>query len=90
MIRSMTERRRYMFGAPDGYFGFYHPCRADRRVLCSLLTAGKFFSDSYKEAFKITEEAKVGVSPGIDFGSGGEGFLGFSYATLSWKIFKKV
>jgi aspartate/methionine/tyrosine aminotransferase len=33
-----------------------------------------------KEAFRITEEAKVGVTPGIDFGSGGEGFLRFSYA----------
>ena len=41
----------------------------------------KFFKDSYKEAFLITEEAKVGVTPGIDFGSGGEGFLRFSYAT---------
>jgi aspartate/methionine/tyrosine aminotransferase len=41
----------------------------------------KFFSDSYQEAFRITEEAKVGVSPGIDFGNGGEGFLRFSYAT---------
>ena len=28
-----------------------------------------------------SEQAKVGVSPGIDFGSGGEGFLRFSYAT---------
>jgi aspartate/methionine/tyrosine aminotransferase len=41
----------------------------------------KFFADSYREAFRITEEAKVGVTPGIDFGSGGEGFLRFSYAT---------
>ena len=41
----------------------------------------KFFSNSYQEAFRITEEAKVGVTPGIDFGSAGEGFLRFSYAT---------
>ncbi len=27
------------------------------------------------------KQAKVGVTPGIDFGSGGEGFLRFSYAT---------
>jgi len=40
----------------------------------------KFFSDSYREAFKILETVKVGVTPGIDFGTGGEGFLRFSYA----------
>ncbi len=41
----------------------------------------KFFcSDSLKEAFNIVEKAKVGVTPGVDFGKGGEGFLRFSYA----------
>jgi aspartate/methionine/tyrosine aminotransferase len=42
--------------------------------------AGHFCSDSYKEAFKILETARVGVTPGIDFGSGGEGYIRFSYA----------
>jgi aspartate/methionine/tyrosine aminotransferase len=42
--------------------------------------ARKFCKDSYKEAFNILEKVKVGVTPGIDFGSGGEGFLRFSYA----------
>ncbi len=42
--------------------------------------ARKFLNDSYQEAFKILETAKVGVTPGIDFGAGGEGFLRFSYA----------
>ncbi len=37
--------------------------------------------DSYAEAYNILEKARVGVTPGIDFGSGGEGFLRFSYAT---------
>ncbi|MEJ2642026.1 MAG: aminotransferase class I/II-fold pyridoxal phosphate-dependent enzyme, partial [Desulfosarcinaceae bacterium] len=36
--------------------------------------------DSYKLAFDILEKACVGVSPGIDFGPGGEGYLRFSYA----------
>lgn len=36
--------------------------------------------DSYALAFDILEKAKVGVTPGIDFGAGGEGFLRFSYA----------
>ena len=37
-------------------------------------------NDSYKLAFDILEEAHVGVTPGIDFGSNGEGYLRFSYA----------
>ena len=79
MINIYDERRRYMLARltdmgftihvePTGAFYVF----ADGR---------KFFTDSYKEAFRITEEAKVCVAPGIDFGSGGEGFLRFSYAT---------
>jgi len=37
-------------------------------------------ADSYKLAFDILENARVGVAPGIDFGSNGEGYLRFSYA----------
>ena len=37
--------------------------------------------DSYKLAFDILEKAHVGVTPGIDFGKNGEGYLRFSYAT---------
>ncbi|HTP66952.1 MAG TPA: pyridoxal phosphate-dependent aminotransferase [Geobacteraceae bacterium] len=36
--------------------------------------------DSHKLAFDILQKAHVGVTPGIDFGRGGEGFLRFSYA----------
>lgn len=36
--------------------------------------------DSYKLAFDILEKAYVGVTPGIDFGENGEGYLRFSYA----------
>ncbi len=42
--------------------------------------AKKFGSDCYKLAFDILENAKVAVTPGIDFGSNGEGYLRFSYA----------
>jgi len=37
-------------------------------------------NDSYKLAFDILENAHVGVTPGIDFGQNGEGYLRFSYA----------
>lgn len=36
--------------------------------------------DSYRLAFDILEKAHVGVTPGIDFGENGEGYLRFSYA----------
>ncbi len=42
--------------------------------------AKRFSGDSYRLAFDILREAKVGVAPGIDFGTNGEGYLRFSYA----------
>lgn len=36
--------------------------------------------DSYSMAFDILKEAKVGVTPGIDFGQNCEGYIRFSYA----------
>ncbi len=43
--------------------------------------AKRFTKNSYKFAFDLLEKTDVGVTPGIDFGSGGEGYLRFSYAT---------
>ncbi|HWP97844.1 MAG TPA: pyridoxal phosphate-dependent aminotransferase [Syntrophomonadaceae bacterium] len=37
-------------------------------------------NDSYKLAFDILQEAKVALTPGIDFGSNCEGYLRLSYA----------
>ncbi len=37
-------------------------------------------NDSYRLAFDILEKARVGVTPGIDFGPNAEGYLRFSYA----------
>ncbi len=42
--------------------------------------ARKFTSDSYHFAFDVLEKAHVGITPGVDFGTGGEGFVRFSYA----------
>lgn len=42
--------------------------------------------DSRRLGFDLLERAKVGVTPGVDFGSGGEGFLRFSYAAAEGKI----
>ena len=45
-----------------------------------LANAKRFSKDSYSFAFDILKEAKVGVAPGIDFGTNAEGYLRFSYA----------
>lgn len=43
--------------------------------------AKKFSKNSKKLAFDILKKTDVGITPGVDFGSGGEGYLRFSYAT---------
>lgn len=43
-------------------------------------------NDSYSLAFDILEKAHVGVTPGIDFGKNGEGYIRFSYANSKENI----
>jgi aspartate/methionine/tyrosine aminotransferase len=45
-----------------------------------LANAKRFSQDSYHLAFDILNKAKLGVTPGIDFGTNAEGYLRFSYA----------
>jgi len=42
--------------------------------------ARRFTDDSYSFAFEVLENAKVGITPGVDFGSNAEGYVRFSYA----------
>lgn len=42
--------------------------------------ARRFTTDSYRFAYDVLEKAHVGITPGVDFGTGGEGFVRFSYA----------
>jgi len=51
-----------------------------------LANARHISEDSYQLAFDILERAKVGVTPGIDFGSQAEGYLRFSYTTSQERI----
>jgi aspartate/methionine/tyrosine aminotransferase len=78
MIKIYDKRRKYMLArlTDMGFVIHVEPTGA----FYVFADARRFCKDSYKEAFHITEEVKVGVTPGIDFGSGGEGFLRFSYA----------
>jgi aspartate/methionine/tyrosine aminotransferase len=45
-----------------------------------LANARRFGQDSFHLAFDILENAKVGCTPGIDFGTNAEGYLRFCYA----------
>jgi len=51
-----------------------------------LANARHISEDSYQLAFDILERAKVGATPGIDFGSQAEGYLRFSYTTSQERI----
>ena len=42
--------------------------------------ARRFTDDCYRFAFEILEKAHVGITPGVDFGPNGEGYVRFSYA----------
>ena len=45
-----------------------------------LANARKFSKNSFEFAFEILEGAKVGVTPGVDFGKNAEGYIRFCYA----------
>lgn len=62
--------RRLGFSVPHAPDGAYY----------ILAGAHHLDGDSLRLAFRILDEAGVGVGPGIDFGPGGEGYLRFSYA----------
>lgn len=78
MKKVYNERRAYMVKrlADMGFEIHVEPTGA----FYVFADARSFCHDSYKEAFNMLETIHVGVTPGIDFGSGGEGFLRFSYA----------
>ncbi len=79
MKRIYNERRQYMIRRlKDMGFGItVEPTGA----FYVFANAKHISNDSYKLAFDILEKAHVGVTPGIDFGKNGQGYLRFSYAT---------
>ena len=78
MTATYTERRRYMIDRLKelGFGITVEPTGA----FYVFANAKHISGDSYKLAFDILEKAHVGVTPGIDFGRNGEGYLRFSYA----------
>ena len=50
----------------------------------------RYTMDSRAFAMEILEHTGVGVTPGIDFGPGAEGYVRFSYANSEDKIIEGV
>jgi len=78
MVAIYDERRRFMVRRLKE-IGF-HIAVEPTGAFYVFVNARHLSQDSYALAFDILEKAHVGVTPGIDFGAGGEGFLRFSYA----------
>jgi aspartate/methionine/tyrosine aminotransferase len=78
MRNTYNERRIYMLRRlQDMGFVIHSEPQGAFYIFCD---ARRFTSDSYRFAFDVLEKAHVGITPGIDFGSNGEGFIRFSYA----------
>ena len=78
MLQVYNERRIYMIKRLRA-IGFEIKTEP-QGAFYVLADARKFTSDSYHFAFDVLENAHVGITPGVDFGSNGEGFIRFSYA----------
>jgi aspartate/methionine/tyrosine aminotransferase len=78
MRRVYNERRKYMIGRLRE-LGFGLPVEP-AGAFYILVNARHLSSNSHELAFRMLEEAGVGVSPGVDFGKNAEGYLRFSYA----------
>jgi aspartate/methionine/tyrosine aminotransferase len=78
MCTVYNERRRYMIERLKSLgFGITVEPTGAFYVFANAKHLGP---DSFKLAFDILKKACVGVTPGIDFGANGEGYLRFSYA----------
>ena len=78
MRATYDGRRRFLWAGLE-QLGFHIPV-PPTGAFYVFVNARHLSDDSYALAFDILEQAKVGVTPGIDFGAGGEGYLRFSYA----------
>lgn len=88
MRLTYLERRNYMIKRLLK-LGFKIPA-APQGAFYIFCDARMFTNDSYAFAFDILEKAHIGVTPGIDFGQGGEGFIRFSYANSMENIEKAM
>ncbi|HML96565.1 MAG TPA: pyridoxal phosphate-dependent aminotransferase [Thermodesulfobacteriota bacterium] len=84
MVKEFGERRKRMIEGLRrlGLTSSVEPTGA----FYVFANVSRLSSDSLALAFDILEKAHVAVTPGADFGEGGEGYLRFSYAAAPDKI----
>jgi len=78
-MRSAYARRRVLLADGLRKLGFRIPT-LPQGAFYVFADARRFGSDSLQLAFDLLERAKVGCTPGIDFGAAGEGWLRFCCA----------
>lgn len=78
MVETYNTRRMYMIRRLRE-MGFRIPAEP-QGAFYIFADASSFTRDSLSFAFDVLEKAHVGITPGVDFGSQGEGFVRFSYA----------
>jgi aspartate/methionine/tyrosine aminotransferase len=78
-MRAAYARRRDLLVGGLRALGF-GVAAAPRGAFYVLADARRFDENSRRLAARLLEEAQVAVTPGIDFGAAGEGFLRFCYA----------
>ncbi|MGB2692714.1 MAG: pyridoxal phosphate-dependent aminotransferase [Thermodesulfobacteriota bacterium] len=84
MVKLFDERRKTMIeGIKELGFNIK---TEPKGAFYLFIDAAKISPNSHELAFDILEKAKVAVTPGIDFGEGGEGYLRLSYATSTSNI----
>jgi len=84
MRTTYDERRRFMLGRlRELGFGIYAEPQGAFYIFAD---ARRFTKDAYAFAFDVLERAHVGITPGVDFGTAGEGFVRFSYANSLERI----
>jgi aspartate/methionine/tyrosine aminotransferase len=78
-MRTAYARRRALLVEGLRALGFGIP-ELPRGAFYVFADARRFGADSRELAFDLLERAGVALTPGIDFGTAGEGFLRFCYA----------
>lgn len=78
-MRSAYAARRVRLVEGLRSLGFSLP-RLPQGAFYAFADARRFGTDSRRLAFDLLERAHVAVTPGVDFGTAGEGFLRFCYA----------
>lgn len=78
MKKTYNQRRKYLIRRLKE-MGIAPICEP-QGAFYTLANVKNYCTDSFQFAYEILEEAKVAVTPGIDFGSNAEGYLRISYA----------